>query len=107
MWLENTNWQNYFQNLAGKRILYLPVREILFLAICNVNSMAAYLISNDLKKNNYFFYSEILSLRKCIRNFSGDKSPDIYNVKLSFKEKLIWISKNSFLYLYADVQRFN
>ena len=23
---KNTNWQNYFQNLAGKRILYLQVR---------------------------------------------------------------------------------
>lgn len=102
---KNTNWQNYFQNLAGKRILYLPVRGNSFLAICNVNSMAAYLISNDLKKNNYFFYSEILSLRKCIRNFSGDKSPDIYNVKLSFKEKLIWISKNSFFYIFMQMCR--
>ena len=67
--------------------------------------MAAYLISNNKKKNNYFFYSAILSLRKCIRNFSGDKSPDIYNVKLSFKEKLIWISKNSFFYIFMQMCR--
>ena len=102
---ENTNWQKYFLNLSRKKILYLPENGNSLIAVCNVNKMAKYLINNNLRSHEYIFFSEILSLEKCIEKFSVNNMPKIQNVDFSLKEKCIWTAKNSFIYIFMQICR--
>lgn len=98
-----TNWSENFINISKCNEVSLPDSGKNIIATCDVNHLAEFLVHKTPKSNKAFLYTDTFELKYLLERYNKDII--IHNVSFSYKEKLLWILKNSFLVIFLQIFR--